>query len=304
MQNEVVEQENVCQDAHGCGLAVVVVTFNSATVLPGLLDSLPAGLDGLEAELIVVDNDSRDNSVVIAQSHPTAPKVIRMGRNAGYAAGINAAAAMLHPDTDLLVLNPDIRLAPASMRRLIGQLQDPSVGVAVPQILNEDGTVSLSIRRMPSLVTSWSDALLGTTVASKLGIGETVRDRTLYQRGGRIPWATGAALIISAQARRRVGSWDESFFLYSEEVDYLHRVHQCGLAVLYDPGSRMIHIGGEYHENPFLSALMTTNRIELYGRHHGWAKTILFRLSIVVGESMRAMLGSGHRAALRAALTR
>src|SRR4051794_12052178 len=90
------------------GLSIVIVTYNSAQVLPGLLNSLPAGLEGVKQfQTIVVDNDSGDSSIDIALAHPTRPKVIRMGRNAGYAAAINAVAATVSLDADLLILNPD-----------------------------------------------------------------------------------------------------------------------------------------------------------------------------------------------------
>ncbi|WP_341486482.1 glycosyltransferase [Pararhizobium sp. A13] len=87
-----------------------MVTYNSASVLPGLLDTLPAGLEGTEQyEVIIVDNDSHDQSVDLALAHPIGARVIRTGGNAGYAAAINAATATIDPSADLLVLNPDIR---------------------------------------------------------------------------------------------------------------------------------------------------------------------------------------------------
>src|SRR5262245_63373037 len=93
----------VTQPRTGSGLSIVIVTYNSASVLPGLLDSLPAGVEGVEQfEIIVVDNDSADNSVDIALAHAIRPRVIRMGRNAGYAADINAEEATVSPDADLL----------------------------------------------------------------------------------------------------------------------------------------------------------------------------------------------------------
>jgi N-acetylglucosaminyl-diphospho-decaprenol L-rhamnosyltransferase len=286
------------------GVAVVVVTYNSAKVLPGLLDSIPDGLAGISRhEIIIVDNDSHDTSVDIALAHPTHPRVIRMGRNAGYAAGINAATAIVGSEVDVLILNPDVRLLPGSVRLLSKRLSDPTAGIVVPQILHEDGTTALSLRREPSMKTAWSDALLGTTFAARIGAGEIVDDPAIYDRGGVVEWATGAALLVGARARRVVGEWDESFFLYSEEVDYLERVRRSGLSVVYHPQAQVVHIGGEYHDNPFLSALMTKNRIRYYRRHHGRLSTALFRLSIVVGETMRFTFGPGHRAALRAALT-
>lgn len=286
------------------GLAVVIVTYNSEEVLPGLLDSLADGLEGLaRRDVIVVDNDSRDASVELARAHPFGVRVIEMGRNAGFAAGINAAAATIDEDMHLLVLNPDIRLHRGAGAYLAARLSDPSIGVVAPQMLNEDGTLAQSLRREPSLLTAWADALVGTRLAARLGIGEIVADPVLYRTGGTVAWATGAALGVSARTRSVVGDWDDSFFLYSEEVDYMQRVRQAGFAVVYDTQAHTTHIGGAYHNDPFLSALMTTNRIRYFRRHHGPVATALFRLSIIVGETMRMRLGAGHRAALRAALT-
>jgi GT2 family glycosyltransferase len=286
------------------GVSIIIVTYNSASVLPGLLDSLPAGLEGIkEFETIVVDNDSVDSSVDIALAHSIRPKIIRMGRNAGYAAAINAAAATVRPDVDLLVLNPDIRLLPGTARLLVDRLADSSVGVAVPRILAENGTTQLSLRREPSLMTAWTDAILGGTLATRIGTGEMIGDRAIYDRGGPIEWATGAILAVAGRARSVVGDWDESFFLYSEEVDYLRRVRESGLFVVYVPQAQAVHIGTEYLGKPHLSALMTANRIRYYRRHHGPLPTVVFRLSIIVGEVIRALLGPGHRAALRAAIT-
>ncbi|KQV33367.1 MULTISPECIES: glycosyltransferase family 2 protein [unclassified Rhizobium] len=284
-------------------IALVIVTYNSGEVLPGLLDSLEAGLEGVDRyEVIVVDNASRDDSVALARAHPIGVTVIETGRNAGYAAGINAAVATLTPDTDVLVLNPDVRLQPGCVHLLSRRLADASIGIAVPKVLNEDGTVAHSLRREPSLLTIWSDALLGTKMAAKLGIGEIVSSPDLYSTGGVVDWATGAALAISAKARKTVGSWDESFFLYSEEVDYMERVRSAGLGVVYETRARAVHFGGEYHENTYLSGLMTSNRIRYFRRHHNIVSTLLFRLAIIVGETMRVTLGAGHRAALHAAL--
>jgi GT2 family glycosyltransferase len=286
-------------------LSLIIVTYNSSSVLSGLLDSLPIGLEGVKQfETVVVDNDSADESVDIALAHPIRPRLIRMGRNAGYAAAINAGAATVASDADILILNPDVRLLPGTAGLLIDRLTDSSVGVAVPKILAEDGSTRWSLRREPSNVTAWTDAILGGTLAAHIGTGEMVGDPAVYNRDGVIEWATGAILAVSARARRVVGNWDESFFLYMEEVDYLQRVRESGFSVAYVPEARAIHIGGEYSENPRLSALLAANRIRYHRRHHGLLSTALFRLSIVVGEGMRAVRGSpGHRAAVRAALT-
>ena len=301
---QTVDASLMTQPVADCRLSIVIVTYNSASVLPGLLDSLPTGLEGIkEFETIIVDNGSADNSVDIALAHAIRPRVIRMGRNAGYAAAINAAAATVRPDADLLILNPDVRLLHGAASFLVDRLTDSSVGVAVPRILAEDGTTSLSLRREPSLITAWTDAILGGKFAARVGTGEMVGDPAIYDRDGFIEWATGAILAVAARARGAVGDWDESFFLYSEEVDYQRRVRESGFLVAYVRQAQVVHIGREYLGNPSLTALMTANRIRYYRRHHGPLSTAMFRLSIIVGEAIRAVRGPGHRAALWAAVT-
>jgi N-acetylglucosaminyl-diphospho-decaprenol L-rhamnosyltransferase len=284
-------------------IGLVIVTYNSADVLPGLLDSLHGGLEGVvDFKVVVVDNSSKDSSIAIATEHSIGATVINSGRNAGYSAAINIAAAHLGEDYHILILNPDIRLNRGSVAQMCRALEDPLVGIVVPQILDEDGTVSKSIRREPSLVTVWSEALIGGRLAARLGLGEMVDRPQLYCSGGPVEWATGAILLVSARARRAVGDWDESFFLYSEEVDYFQRLRRADFIAKYVPESQATHIGGDYERSNFLSALMAVNRIKYYSRDRSEMMSLLFRLGVVVGEFVRWPKSSAHRAAFNAAL--
>lgn len=285
-------------------LAVIIVAYNSASALSGLLDSIQEHrTEVAHLDVYVIDNDSRDDSVTIAQAHPVGAFVVPTFHNGGYAAGINIGAALAGPHAHLLILNPDTRLQPGTLRLLLTHAIKQRVGVAVPKLLQEDGTYAPSIRREPSLVTGWSDALVGTAIAARMGLGEIVANKDLYAKGGEIEWASGAALLISATARQTVGDWDETFFLYSEEVDYFQRVRAAGFNPAYVAEARVAHEGGDYHENIYLSALMTTNRIRYFRRHHGPLATWAFRMALIFGSTIRAPLGRGHRAALRAALS-
>ncbi len=286
-------------------LGVVIVTYNSADVLPQLLDSLPDGLKGVSAfRVVIVDNESADNSVGVGASHPISATVIRSGRNGGYSAGINTACESLPPDADILILNPDSRLLPGAARLMRDALSNPEAGLIVPKIENDDGSAATSLRREPSLLTIWSDGLLGSSLAAKLGLGEIVLTPALLRDGGPADWATGAALMISAEARSRIGPWDESFFLYSEEVDYMRRAREAGFKIMFLPRARVMHIGGDYHLKPRLAALMTSNRIHYFRRHHGPVATFLFRLSIIVASAPRFWINPGYPAALGAAFKR
>lgn len=286
-------------------LSVVTVTYNSSRHLKAFLDSLQTGLDGLQDfEVVIADNASSDDSVAIALSHPIRPRVINVGWNSGYAGGINAAVATVGEDSTLLVLNPDVRLLPGAALLLVDRLLDPTVGVAVPRILDEAGRLTHSLRREPSLTTAWTDAVLGGgKLGTWIGTGEKISDPTQYTADGFADWAEGSALAISARARKLVGDWDESFFLYSEEVDYMRRVRAVGLSIAYVSRAEVIHIGGESGTNPVLSALLTRNRVQYYRRHHGFLLSAMFQLAVVLGQGVRVGMGPTHMAALWAALT-
>ena len=202
-------------------LSVVVVTYNSKDTIRGLLNSFAEGLAGAAVhEVLVVDNASSDGTAELAEAHHIHPRVIRTGRNGGYAAGINAATRVIDPDNHVLVLNPDIRLYRGAGKALMTVLRDPGISIAVPRIYHEDGSLVPTLRREPSIVTAWADALLIRGLGRRVDLGETIHNRQRYESFGFAEWASGAALAISADARRAIGEWDETFFLYSEEVDF------------------------------------------------------------------------------------
>lgn len=285
-------------------LAVVIVTYNSADVLGELLDSLKVGLEGVpDPEIIVVDNNSADGSAELAEAHPSGVRVIRTGRNAGYAGGINIAGDALDADTAMLILNPDIRLMPGSVRELMNRAADPYVGVVVPLIWNHDGTVATSLRHEPSLRTTWPHVFFGPALAAKLGVGEMIASPRAYAESHAIDWATGAILLVTPRARSIVGRWDESFFLYSEEVDFQRRVRDAGMTVLYEAASQVVHIGGAYMQSPALNAMMTSNQIRYFSRHHGMVATLAYRLALIASGLARIWRSPAHRAALLTAMS-
>src|SRR6266542_1011489 len=116
-------------------VAVVVVTYNSERLIADLVASLGPGLRGLAWHLTVADNASSDNTLSQVSHHAPQARIVEMGRNAGYAAGINAAVAAAEPHTAVLVLNPDIRLTPGCVSELVAVLRRRRAGIVVPRLL-------------------------------------------------------------------------------------------------------------------------------------------------------------------------
>jgi len=194
----------------------------------------------MEAEFLVYDNASDDESVSIARSPPNT-RVTVGARNRGYAHGVNQLVR--HAGRrDLLLLNPDVRVTSAEpVRALLEQLKDPRVGVVAPRLVNLDGSTQASVRRFP-------------TFLGHLGRSTTFYRIPFIRRRAeayvRLPtdagpqivdWAIGAALLIRNAAYRRVGGLDERFFLYLEDVDFCLRLAAAGYVTLYVPGATFEH---------------------------------------------------------------
>ena len=283
---------------------VVVVTYNSARHLPALFRSLDEGLAGIGPwTLVVADNASTDATLDLVRTGRPDARVVEMGRNAGYAAAINAGLAVGDPAGPALVLNPDVRLRPGCVAHLLAAFDDPRVGLAVPRLCAADGTTSWSLRRDPSVRAVWAEALLGGNRAARLGLSEMVADPERYARSHDIEWATGAVVALSAACRATVGGWDESFFLYSEEVDYFRRARDTGFTARYVEPAVAEHDAGAYGSDVGLWRILVRNRMRLYARGHGPLRTAAFRAGLAAGELLRAPGSAAHRAGLRSALS-
>lgn len=287
----------------GARVAVVIVTYNSGDVLEGCLRSLAAQTGVDLSSVVVADNASRDDCVAIAEAATDLPvQVVQTGRNAGYAAAVNAGTATLELRKldAVLVLNPDCRLRPDTLARLAAALRQPGRAVAAPKLLNSDGSLQPSLRRTPTVARALAEAIIGGDRAGRLGsLGELVFDPAAYEKAGPVAWATGAAMLVSAAAVRELGPWDESFLLYSEETDYCLRATDRGWTLWYEPDAVVEHIGGESAVNPVLYALMVANKVILFRRRRGAVAGLAYRGAVVLGEAIRA--ASGRRTS-RAAL--
>jgi GT2 family glycosyltransferase len=156
---------------------------------------------------------------------------------------------------------------------------------------------------MPSIGRALAEAVIGGHRAGRIGsLGELITDPDEYTKAGPFAWATGAALLVSAEAVRELGDWDESFVLYSEETEYMLRARDRGYALWFEPKAVVEHIGGESGTNPKLYALLTVNRVKLFKRRRGALAGSAYYAAVLLGESARAAAGKRVSRASVAAL--
>lgn len=315
-----------------CG--VVIVAYRSAESVCRLLDSLPAAAAGLSVRVVVVDNDSGDDIAarLAARSEGASPagavahsegasaadtatnsdgesvespeplvELVEAGANLGYAGAINLGRRRLGPVRSVLVLNPDLRLRPGCVRHLFEALGQRGAAAAVPQLIGSGGETFRSLRREPTPLRALGEALLGDHWPSRpASLSEMVRSAEAYRQPGTPDWATGAAIMVTAEADAMVGDWDsERFFLYAEETDYLRRVRDLGGTIRYVPAAVAMHSGGGSGGGPDLVGLNVASRIRYYAKYNGAVATAVFRLIALIEHGLRATR-PGSRRAMRA----
>jgi N-acetylglucosaminyl-diphospho-decaprenol L-rhamnosyltransferase len=267
-------------------LAVVVVTYNSSHDIADLLDSLPAALDGLTADVVVVDNGSTDDTAELVSARGDC-QVIRSA-NVGYAGGINRGVREAAPADAILILNPDARLAERSVLPLLEALREPRTGIVVPQLRSADGKLEPSLRREPTLLRA-----LGLEKTGMAVLSERVADEAQYAYPHLVDWAQGAVVLMSRECYEALKGWDESYFLYSEETDLSLRARDLGILTRYEPRSVAIHSGGGSGRSDMTHAMQIVNRVRLYRRRNGvLASWCYFWLAIA---SELTWVARGHR---------
>ncbi len=261
-------------------LSILIVTYNSAKLIGRLLDHLAHELQGLAAEVIVIDNASRDSTAeLVAQSYPWV-KLIASKDNLGFAAGNNQAAKQAS-GRYMLLLNPDAIPHAGSLALGLRMLAETAeVGLAGGELIGADGSRQPSARMFPTL----RDELFTLS-----GLAARYPQSPLFARLDRrwanpdqeavVDWIPGAFVFIPTEVFRRLGGFDERFFMYYEEVDLCRRMQQAGLKILYWPQLKAMHIGGESAKTVVQARVSKTgSQLEswrmrsgllYYRKHHG-----------------------------------
>jgi GT2 family glycosyltransferase len=267
----------------GPEITVIIVTYNSAHVVGHLLDSLPDALDGLSAEIVVVDNGSTDGTpeLIEAQGNST---LVR-STNVGYAGGINRGVRAGRGRGPILILNPDVQFQPGAIPRMIEALGFPNTGIVAPQVRDCNGNLYFSLRREPTLPRA-----LGLTSTRLPALSESCNRTEDYCSPHAVDWALGAVLLVDRACFEALGGWDESFFLYSEETDFSLRARDAGWLTRYEPSALAIHIGQQSGYNPTTHAMQILNRVRFYRRRHGVLASLAYFVLALASEGYRAVL--------------
>lgn len=224
-------------------LTIITVSYNVKDHLRECIHSVCTAAEGLAWEYIVVDNASRDGSAdMVAREFP-AVRLIRNTDNRGFGAANNQALAQARGDY-VLLLNPDMRVFPDTLRTMLAFMQGhPDVGIASCQLLDSTGRVLNEVRRFPDLLSQcvllFKLQRFFPTVVRRYECADL--DMT---REHDVDQVRGSFFMVRRECLEQVGLFDEMFFLWFEEVDYCKRAKNAGWKVVYTPRARAVDYKG------------------------------------------------------------
>jgi N-acetylglucosaminyl-diphospho-decaprenol L-rhamnosyltransferase len=271
---------------------VVIVNHNTREHLRGCLSAVSAA--GSE-ETIVVDTDSTDGSADLVRREFPAVELIEV-ENRGYGAAANAGLRRSRRPY-VLLLNADTRPDGRALAALSAYLErHPRVAVAGPLVVDERGTPERTARAFPTPF----EILLQETGLHRL------RSASRDARPGCVDWVLGAALALRRNPLAEVGGFDESFFMYNEEVDLCLRLRQAGWETHYAPVAAVAHVGGastsQYRAAMAEQYVLSTAR--LYSRHASEQQRVRLRRVLVAALVAKRVRDSGRLLVARDAARR
>ena len=224
-------------------VSALVVNYNARKHLLECVRSLRA--EGVR-DIVVADNDSTDGSRQALRSDDRDVRFVPTGGNHGYGGGANRGADCVSGDADaLLVMNPDTILQPGAVKAMVEALEaDPRAGIVGPRLDNPDGSLYPSARIFPSIVDALGHGLVGLFAPSNRW---TRRYRMLdlpAEEPRRVDWVSGACFLIRRKAWDDLDGFDESYFMFLEDVDLCWRAGRLGWNVVYEPAARVTHVVG------------------------------------------------------------
>ncbi len=265
-------------------LSIIIVNYNTGVLTRALVESLLKHRLPNATEIIVVDNDSKDESISLLRSDFPEITVIDNGENLGLAAGVNRGIKEA-TGTYYLVLNPDMIAMPDAVQTLVDFMdKNLDIGMAGGKLLSPNGRLQYSCFRFyRPLTILYRRTFLGKTRWGKSETSRFLMKDFDHKSVRDVDWLMGACLMLRADAvgnidtpsslsdaserlrgtptgRRPVGGMDERFFLYFEDVDWGRRMWEAGWRVTFVPDAQFSHFYQQSSKRGALFGILT-NRV-------------------------------------------
>lgn len=251
-------------------LGVCIVTRRSKEEIIECLSSLFDKSEGMDVQVVVVDNDSQDGTVDAIRLRFPAVKLILNNENLGFSRAVNQGLKILDAQYYLL-LNPDTVILDNSLQTSIKFMKDtPQAGISIPKVLNSDGTLQYQCRRgeaRPWDVFSYFLGLARLFPNDQRFTGYLLNHLD-NEKVNEVKAVSGSCMMIRREVVEQIGYLDERYFAYQEDTDYCLQARKAGWKVYFVPTAQVIHHGGKGGSsvNPYFGVYQWHRSYYLYYR--------------------------------------
>lgn len=274
---------------------VIVVNWNAGTQLCECVDSVIQHGQPFVGQIIVVDNGSSDGSENAVEGLPNVT-LIRAGANLGFGKACNMGAAHANAEF-LLFLNPDARLFADSLDKALDFMQrteNAKVGICGVQLVDEDGHIARSCARFPSAGGFVAHATGLDRIVPTLGHFMSEWDHATTRQ---VDHVIGAFFLLRRSVFDAVHGFDETFFVYLEDLDISYRAKQLGWSSVYFADVQAFHAGGGTSRQVKAKRLFYSLRSRiLYAFKHfnPFAATLVLLATLFMELPSRSVLAVGR----------
>jgi GT2 family glycosyltransferase len=277
-------------------VSVIIVNYNVKYFLEVCLHSVLKAADGMEVEVIVVDNNSKDGSCDMVATKFPQVVLVRNTDNKGFSKANNQGVAIAKGEY-ILFLNPDTVMPEDFFAKTVAYMDaDPEAGALGPRLIDGKGQFAPDSKKaFPSL----SVALFKTTGINKLFNKSPFFNKYYAVHIGEHELAevdvlSGCCMLVRTSAMHTAGgAFDEDYFMYCEDVDLSYRIKQAGFKNMYYPEVNLIHYKGESTRKATLSYVRIFNEAlaTFVRKHYSKQNATMFILFINIGIVLRAISG-------------
>ena len=248
-------------------ISIGIVAYNDEEDVRAAVESIERYTsEDIRKKIYIIDNSTQNNGLQQMQETYQDVRYIKTGQNLGFGGGHN----YIIPDLDSklhAIVNPDIILDSDVFMALEDFMQDESVGMCVPRLLDEEGNL-LSVYRRELTVLDMFIRMFLKPLFLRRQAYHTMQDMD-YNRPFHVPFAQGSFLMIRTELFCRLGGFDERFFLYMEDADLCKRVNEVS-ELQYCPWAAVIHKWARgSHKNKDLFQLHLKS-MKTYFQKWGW----------------------------------
>jgi len=262
--------------------SIIILTYNSEKYIKNLIESITDANKSEEFEIIVVDNDSDDKTVLEAKKFGDKIKIFETGANLGFAKGINYGAQR-STGQYLLFINPDAVWSTGEIGNLISVFEEnEKIGIVGGRLVNNNGVSEKSAGKFMSF---WGTVLLA------FGLDEAFGIRMSPDKITRVDLVSGGFMMVKNEVFKKLDGFDENLFMYIEDMELCYRAKKLGFLTYFTPVASIEHTGQGSSNRSFAVRNIFKGLLYFQKKHGNPLSYFLIKILLTAKAGMLVLIG-------------